>query len=665
MVRIRRIEERIALRYRDQEMRCPTHLCIGQEAAPAGVCAALGPDDVVMSGHRSHGHYLAKGGDLRAMIAELYGRVTGCSSGKGGSMHLVDLGAGFLGATPIVASTIAIATGAALAAKLRGEKRVAVAFFGDAAIEAGVANEALAFAALERLPIVFVCENNRYSTQTPLAERQPSGVGPHDVARGHGVESHLGKEDDVFEIASLAERAVEKARDGGGPSFLEHPTYRWREHCGPEDDDHLGYRPPGELESIMQHCPIERTKARLRSEGVVTDAQIAGWEAEIAAEIDDAFAFARRSPYPRPSALLEDVAAPPVPHPEPPADGPSRTYAEAIHEALDLALARDPRVYVMGLGVPDVKGVFGTTKGLAPKHGAARVRDMPTAENGMTGVAIGTALSGMRPVLTHQRVDFALLSIDPLVNQAAKWRYMFGGRSTVPLVVRMIVGRGWGQGAQHAQSLHAWFAHVPGLKVLVPATPRDAKGLLLAAIDDDDPVILLEHRWLYGIEGPVPEGHYAVPIGRARVVRAGSDVTIVGASHMTLEATRAAETLATEGVSADVVDLRSLRPLDTETILESVSRTRRLVVADTGWQAYGVASEIAAVASEHGWNVPLRRVGLPPCPSPSTPALAALFFPRAVDVVDAVHELLGLPPSPRDPSDVPLDVPDPSFTGPF
>ena len=346
-------------------------------------------------------------------------------------------------------------------------------------------------------------------------------------------------------------------------------------------------------------------------------------------------------------------------------------FAQAINDALDVAMAADARVYVMGLGVPDPKGIFGTTLGLVEKYGPARVLDMPTSENAMTGVAIGSALAGMRPIMTHQRLDFALLSLDQIVNQAAKWHYMFGGQMRVPLVIRMIIGRGWGQGPQHSQSLQAWFAHVPGLKVVMPATPHDAKGLLLASIEDDNPVVFLEHRWLYNITGPVPAGAYRVPLGRAKTVRRGTDVTIAATSYMTLEALRAAELLDGDGVSAEVIDVRTVKPLDGAAILESVRRTGRLIVADTGWKDMGIGAEVVARVAEEALEdlkSPPRRLGLADCPAPSTPALANGYYPRAAHIAAAARRMLKLEatePEADAVSAIPLDVPDASFTGPF
>ena len=346
-------------------------------------------------------------------------------------------------------------------------------------------------------------------------------------------------------------------------------------------------------------------------------------------------------------------------------------FYEAVNEALNVCLAKDPSVYVMGLGVTDPKGTFGTTLGLQEKYGPNRVMDMPTSENAMTGVAIGSALVGMRPILIHQRLDFALLSMDQLVNQAANWHYMFGGKTRVPLVVRMTIGRGWGQGPQHSQSLQAWFAHVPGLKVVMPTTPYDAKGMLIASIEDDNPVIFLEHRWLHNIVGPVAEGMYRVPLGSARVAREGKDLTIAAISYMTLESLRAAEMLYETGIEAEVIDVRSLKPLDEGLIIDSVRKTGRLIVADTGWRGAGFSAEIIARVAEEtfgGLKSPPKRVTLPDIPTPSTPALASHYYPRAIHIARQAMEMLGLNTDDlvaEATATVSLDIPDISFKGPF
>jgi pyruvate dehydrogenase E1 component alpha subunit len=310
MLRIRMVEEKIAELYPEQKMRCPVHLCIGQEAVAVGVCANLSPADYVMSTHRSHGHYLAKGGDLKAMMAELYGKGTGCSKGFGGSMHLVDLAAGFLGSVPIVAGTIPIAVGAAFGSKMRCESRVTVAFFGEAATEEGVFHESVNFAALKQLPVVFVCENNLYSVCSPLSVRQPAGREVIRLSEGHGLENHQGDGNDVVEVCRLAKRAIQKAREGGGPSFLELKTYRWRENCGPNYDNDLGYRPESEFLEWKTRCPIARLKERLLEDELMSNDDLGHMEGSLRAEIEAAVAFADQSPVPEQELLLRGVFAP-------------------------------------------------------------------------------------------------------------------------------------------------------------------------------------------------------------------------------------------------------------------------------------------------------------------------------------------------------------------
>jgi len=318
-------------------------------------------------------------------------------------------------------------------------------------------------------------------------------------------------------------------------------------------------------------------------------------------------------------------------------------YAEAIREALDQALAADPRVFVMGQGVDDPTGMFGTTVGLQAKHGASRVFDTPLAENSLMGVAVGAALGGMLPVYFHNRPDFLLLAMDQLVNHAAKWHYMFGGGLSVPLVVWACIGRGWGSAAQHSQALQGLFMHVPGLKLVMPSTSYDAKGLLLAAIADPNPVLIIEHRWNFKYKGMVPERMYRLPLGKGIVRRPGTDVTVVGVSHLANQALGAAEELAGEGISVEVIDPRTLRPLDEELIVESVRKTGRLVVADTGWKVAGVAAEIAALAAERvgpSLKAPVRRLTSADTPTPAGYTLEQAFYTGPAELARAVREVV-------------------------
>ncbi len=347
------------------------------------------------------------------------------------------------------------------------------------------------------------------------------------------------------------------------------------------------------------------------------------------------------------------------------------TFANAINEALTEAMTLDPDVICYGLGVPDPKGVFGTTMGLQEKFGDDRVFDMPTSENAMTGIGIGASLYGLRPVITHQRLDFALLSMDQLVNNAAKWRFMFGGQRGVPLTVRMILGRGWGQGPTHSQNLQAWFAHVPGLKVVMPATAEDAKGLLLSSIFDPDPVIFLEHRWLHNLRGEVPEGDCRIPLGKAELLRKGEDITVVAMSYMTIEALHAVDHLTEKGINCDLIDLRCVRPLDWEAIETSVNRTGRLIVLDTGNLTGSISGEIVARITTNCWEklkCAPQRLAMPDYPEATSPALTEGYHVRAEHIAEKIGKMLhrevasaALAQQRKHPHDVPGDW----FTGPF
>lgn len=351
-------------------------------------------------------------------------------------------------------------------------------------------------------------------------------------------------------------------------------------------------------------------------------------------------------------------------------------YGEAIKEAIDLCMEKDPSVYVIGEGVPDPKGIFGTTLNLVDKYGPNRVMDMPVSENGMTGICIGTALTGMRPIMTHQRIDFILLAMDQIINNAAKWHYMFGGEANVPIVIRLIIGRGWGQGAQHSQNLQSLFMHIPGLKVVMPTTPYDAKGLLVSSIEDNNPVIFIEHRWLYDISGYVPEEIYRIPIGKAKIVRKGGDITIAAVSYMTIESMRASDMLKKVGVDAEVIDIRTIKPLEDDLIIDSVKKTGRLLVVDSGWKTGGVAAEVITRVTEKGFKylrLPPQRISLPDIPTPSTPSLTSDFYPTNVTIIKKVLDMLGKNENDLDlimkheqkVNSIPSDVPDRSFTGPF
>jgi pyruvate dehydrogenase E1 component beta subunit len=321
----------------------------------------------------------------------------------------------------------------------------------------------------------------------------------------------------------------------------------------------------------------------------------------------------------------------------------SLTYAQAIREAHAQLLERDPRVFVIGQGLWSPWYAGRSLESLDREFGRERLLDSPVSENAVTGAAVGAALAGMRPIVFHPRMDFMLLAVDPIVNQAANWSYLFAGRAGVPLVVRAVVNRGGEQGAQHSQALHAMFMHVPGLKVVMPATPADAKGLLIAAVEDPNPVLYIDDRWFYEQAGEVPEEMFRTPIGQAAARRAGADVTIAGISWMAAQALEAAAVLAAEGIEAEVIDLRSLKPWDKAAVLESVRKTGRAVVADSGWHTAGASAEIAAtIAGEafHDLRAPVERVALPDVPAPVSRAEERAYYPGREEIASAARRTM-------------------------
>ena len=317
------------------------------------------------------------------------------------------------------------------------------------------------------------------------------------------------------------------------------------------------------------------------------------------------------------------------------------SYSLAINEALHQMMAKDKSVFLIGQGVKSPWYVGNTARGLLERFGSERIIDTPVSENSITGAAVGAAISGMRPVVVHPRMDFMMYALDPIINEAANWHYMCGGKMSVPVVIWGIINRGGEQGAQHSQAIHGIFAHIPGLKVVMPSTPYDAKGLMISAIKDDNPVIFIDDRWLYAVEDYVPEEIYSVPIGKGIVRRKGKDVTLAAVSFMAHESINAAEELEKEGIDVEVIDLRSVKPIDRNLLLKSVKKTGKLVVADVGWKSFGFSAEVSALACESGYlKLPVIRVALPDCPAPASRTLEKEYYPDYKKIVAAVKKIL-------------------------
>jgi 2-oxoisovalerate dehydrogenase E1 component len=656
MLFIRAFEETVEQLYAAGKMHGTMHLSIGQEAVAVGAIAPLRPEDYITSTHRGHGHAIAKGQDLRSMLAELLGKETGVCRGRGGSMHLADLERGNLGANGIVAGGIPIAVGAGLSIRMQGQDRVVLCFFGDGAANHGNFHEGLNMAAIWRLPVVFLCENNQYAMSMPLRQAM-AAPRVADRAAAYGIPGETVDGMDVVAVYRAVRSAVERARRGEGPALIEAITYRYKGHS---KSDRQVYRTKDEVQAWMARDPIARLREALIARGWLSEAEAAALEERARQAVADALQAAEGDPEPHVAQLTEGVYAedplfPPrwirrafgleIPV-EPPVGRRELSYAEALREAMAQAMAADERVFLMGEDIGVYGGAFGVTQGLIERFGPDRVRDTPISENTIVGAGVGAALTGMRPIVEMQFMDFVTLAMEQTVLQAAKVRYMFGGKARVPLVLRLPGGSGTGAAAQHSESLEAWFVHVPGLKVVAPATPYDAKGLLLAALADDNPVIFVEHKLLYRTRGPVPEEPYLVPLGKAAVRRPGRHLTIVAYSIAVLRALEAAERLAAEGIEAEVIDLRTLKPCDAETVIASVKKTGKLLIVHEAPLLGGFGGELAAaVAQSEAFaylEAPIVRLGGADVPIPYHPRLERAAVPQVEDIVEAARRLARL-----------------------
>ena len=638
MLLIRGFEQRVAGLYRDGAVPGFVHLSIGQEGTAVGACWPLRPSDVITSTHRGHGHCLAKGLDPTGMFAELMGKDQGTNRGRGGSMHIADPKLGIFGANGIVAAGLPIAVGAATAAQLRSDGSVAVGFFGDGAPAQGAFHEALNLAAVWQLPVIFFCENNGYAEFSPASAQH--GASLERRAMGYGIPYVAVDGNDAVATAEAMEDLVLAARAGRGPAVVEAATYRWHGHY---EGDPQRYRTPEEVRAWEARDPLLVHETRLREVGV-GDEEIKALEVSIGEELDGAVQVARRFGSPDAATLTDFVARarPARQEPPPPADdAPVYRTMDAIRSALEAELAADDRVFVAGIDVGAGGNVFGLTRGLAEQFGG-RVRDTPISESAIVGLGVGAAMAGMRPVVELMYLDFLGVCFDQLLNQAAKLPFMTGGAAEMALTVRTQFGAGRSSGSQHSQSLEALLAHIPGLSVVMPSTPADTYGLLRAAIQDPNPVVFIENRLLYGMKGPQPPSDHVVPIGTSAVVRSGSHVTVVSVSRMVHEAIAAAERLEDEGISVEVIDLRTVAPLDTVPILNSVHKTSRLLIAHEAVVPFGIGAEIAATVAREGfWDLdaPIERIGAAATPPPYAPELEKAWLPDRDDIADAIRRL--------------------------
>lgn len=644
MIRIRRFEEACFELYTREKIRGFLHLYDGEEAVAVGVAAAMTPEDRVVSTYREHGHALARGLSMESALAEMYGKATGCAGGRGGSMHLFDAETNLYGGNAIVGGGLPMAVGLALGDRMQGASRVTVCFFGDGALAEGEFHESMNLAALWRLPVVFVLENNLYAMGSAVARVQANtDFAPRAASYGMPAQSVDGN--DVIAVEAAARALVQAARSGAGPQFLECRTYRTRPHSMFDAEK---YRDKAEVAEWRDRSPIVRFQRWLLDSGLMHQAEIEAIEAEIAAQLKNAIAASEQAPWEPVSDLARHVLAetrPAPPDPVPPGPPTDSTYRECCRAAIVDALQRDPRVFLMGEDVGAYGGCYAVSMGLLADFGPDRIRDTPLSESGFTGAGIGAALAGMRPIVEIMTVNFSLLALDQILNTAATIRHMSGGQFGVPLVIRMATGAGRQLAAQHSHSLDAVFAHIPGLRVIAPATLDDARGMLWTALQDPDPVIVLEHVMLYNMPGQIAANAGPVDIDRAVIRRPGRDVTLIAWSHAMWTALEAAEALAQDGIEAEVIDLRCLRPLDQDTIAASVARTRRAVVVDEGWRSGSLSAEIAARLQEACfWHLdaPIARVCSAEVPVPYAKHLETAALPQVADIIATVRALPGL-----------------------
>jgi len=663
MMEIRALENNIANLLSKAVLKGASHLYAGEEAVAVGAIGALKDSDFITSTHRGHGHAHAHG-DTAAktpeakqehynkMMAEVLGKSGGYCKGKGGSMHIADVDHGNLGATGIVAGNIPVAVGAALAQKIQKTDSVVLCFFGDGASNTGNFHEALNMASIWDLPVVFIVENNKYAMSVPWRDASKL-LHAADRAAAYGIPGVIVDGMDVLKVRQTVSEAVERAREGQGPTLVECLTYRYYGHS---HSDPRAYRTREEEAEYRAKDPIKNLQKDLSLIGFIQDGELEQMEEQVDAKLDAAMQFSENSSEPDPDQLETDVFAPSkTTQVDVAAEKQLRekvknsqdmreiTYAQALVEAMREEMQRDEKVFIMGEDVGLYGGAYGATRGLIDEFGKERVIDTPISEATIGGAAVGAAMVGMRPISEIMYVDFTPLAMDQIANQGAKNRYMFGGKTKVPMVVRTEGGAGRAIAAHHSQSLESLWTHFPGIYVVMPATPYDAKGLLKTAIRDDNPVMFIEHKMLYKEKGPVPEEDYIIPFGVADVKREGKDLTIVTYSRMVMRSLEAAEILAKEGIDVEVIDLRTLNPLDMDTIVKSIQKTGRFVGVTEAYENSSFINEVMAQINEKAFDwldAPMVRVASANVPVPRAEVLEDLAIPNVGKIVAACRKVM-------------------------
>lgn len=614
----------------------------GQEAIAVGCAWALRPDDYILPTHRNLGVWTTRGVPLRPLMCQLMGKDGGYTKGRDRTFHFGLPDKRIIGMISHMAAMLPVACGLGQAAQLKGEDTVSLVFCGDGASREGDFHEALNLASVWKLPVVFVVENNGYALSTPTRDAIPV---EHIAvaAAGYGMPSKKVDGNDYLAVVDTVQKAAARARAGEGPSLLEMKTFRVRGH---EEASGTKYVPERLILAWQAKDPIERFEQALLDTNSMEAAEMEAIQQELAAEVEEAAEFALQQPdvTSTPDAERADLFAPAFqPYATPNGTATEKRFIDAVSDGLRQAMEADERVLVLGQDVAEYGGVFKVTQGFVEQFGASRVRNTPIIESGAVGAVMGLALEGLKPVLEIQYADFISCGFNQIVNNLATTHYRWG--QPLNVTVRAPYGGSIGAGPFHSQSVEAWFTHVPGLKVVVPATPEDAKGLLVTAIEEPNPVLFFEHKALYrSLRGTVPDTLYHTPLGKARLAREGADATIVtyglGVQWALEEAAHQAET---SGASVEVIDLRTLIPWDRETVLASLEKTNRVLVLYEATYTGGFGAEVAAAIAEHGFHLldaPPVRVAGEDLPVPFSRSLEDTIFSAKARLRPALAQLL-------------------------
>ena len=644
MYTIRKCEETLAKASQQGLIFGACHTYVGQEAVAATICEELDNNDPIFSTHRGHGHALAKGLEPFELISELFGKKTGCSKGRGGSMHLFKPEIGLMGTSGIVGPNILQSCGAGYSIKLFNKKNVAISFFGDGAVNNGAFHEGLNMASIWKLPVIFICENNQYATEVPFSYSSGSkNVGSR--GSNYGIDGYEIDGNDVFEIHKTIKLAIKKAKEKNGPSLIECKTYRTRSHAEGMVD--YTYRTKDEVKKWRDDCPIIRLENYFRDENVFSENEIKKIKEKIDINIKNSYQKAREAPFPEKSTVLDFIFSESdnnILYDPKNSTSTSKNMVQSTLEVLDYEMGKNEKIFVLGEGIGKRGGNFSTTVGLFEKYGQLRVCDTPICERGFVGLACGAAMVGARPIVDFMFIDFINDAFGEIINQISKIQYMSSGRIKMPIILRGCIGIGHSAATHHSGNYYSLYSHFPGLIIVVPSNAYDAKGLFSTALNCDNPILFLEHREIIMNKEEVPDEQYQIPFGKAKIVIEGSQLTVVSLAKMLLISQEAINELSnSENYSIELIDPRCVSPLDYETIVDSVKKTGRLLIIDEEFEPCSIASQISSKIIDIAFDyldAPIKLINGSFSPTPYSPSLEKEIIPSKEIIKQKIVEIL-------------------------